>query len=240
MTIKNSTNFVDVIENAIGRPLSKKELINTPVGFEELESLSVALNEFNNEYKLPIKKETDLRPSISPRLKISDSLGFNYVSRIHDFSQYKGVFTGELKKYLLYCHGLVIEDPLVYLLDYFRPGCFNSPYAISRMPVINSLLIEYSEISDLIRSNIVFPVSEPHHFENEVPYPDNDLLKELSNRLIDGPKNLPQIVEFIFREQFRKQNFDNNVDSFYPGLEYVSVLKEIMKIRQKNSQATML
>ncbi|WP_350316143.1 hypothetical protein OHK33_19350 [Pectobacterium aroidearum] len=233
MTIKRSTNFVDVIENTIGRPLLKKELIKNPLGFTELESLSEALNDFNKEYKLPIKKETDLRPSISPRLKITDNLGFNYVSRIHDFSQYEGVFTGELKKYLLYCHGLVIEDPLVYLLDYFRPGCTNSPYALARLPVINSLLLEYSEISDLIKSEIIFPVSESRYCENEVPYPDDDLLKEISKRLIFKINNLPQLVGFVFREQFRKQIFDNNIDSFYPGLEYVSVLKEIMKIRQE-------
>lgn len=233
MKIKHSTNFVDLIENAIGRPLSKKDLINTPIEFAELESLSVALNQFHKEYKLPIKKETDLRPSISPRLKIADSLGFNYVSRIHDFTEYKGVFTGELKKYLLYCHGLVIEDPLVYLLDYFRPGCTNSLHALERMPVINSLLIEYSDISDLIRSNIVFPISEPQYFENEVPHPDEYLLKELSNRLIGRESNLPQLADFIFREEFRKQNLDNNVDLFYPSLDYISVLKEIMKIRQE-------
>jgi hypothetical protein len=233
MENKGSTNFVDVIEDAIGRPLLKKELINKPVGYSELENLSIALNNFNKEYKLPLKNETDLRPSISPRLKIADNLGFNYVSRIHEFSEYKGMFIGELKKYLLYCHGLVIEDPLAYLLDYFRPGCANSPYAIARIPVINSLLLEYSVISELIRSNVIFPVSEPQRYENEVPYPEDDLLAELSNRLNDSKYNIPELARFIFREQFRKLNFENNVDLFYPGVEYIDVLKEIMKIQEE-------
>ncbi|WP_226295009.1 hypothetical protein [Pectobacterium carotovorum] len=232
MKIKRTTNFIDVIENTIGRPLLKKELIKKPLGSTELENLSIALNDFNKEYKLPIKKETDLRPSISPRLKMTDELGFNYVSRIHDFSQYEGVFTGELKKHLLYCHGLVIEDPLVYLLDYFRPGCANSSYALARLPAINSLLLEYSDISDLIKSEIIFPVSEPQYFENEVPYPEGDLLKELSDRLVNRYRNVPQLAEFIFREQFRKQKFSNNIDSFYPSHEHVNVLKEIMKIQK--------
>ncbi|MCM7456444.1 hypothetical protein M8R64_13290 [Enterobacter hormaechei] len=232
METKLSTNFIDVIENTIGRPLLKKELLKRPVGSKELENLGMALNDFNNQYKLPIKKETDLRPSISPRLDTIYDLGFNYVSRIHDVSQFQGAFTGELKKYLLYCHGLVIEDPLVYLLDYFRPGSSNNQHALARLPAINSLLLEYSDISDLIRSGIVFPVSEPQYSDNEVPYPEDCLLKELSKRIIDKNDTIPQLAAFVLREQFRKKQFHNNIDSFYPSFEHVSVLKEIMKIQQ--------
>lgn len=233
MDPKLSTNFIDVIENTIGRPLLKKELLKIPVESKELENLGMALNDFNNQYKLPIKKETDLRPSISPKLDTRYDFGFNYVSRIHDASQFQGEFTGELKKYLLYCHGLVIEDPLVYLLDYFRPGSSNDQYALARLPAINSLLLEYSDISDLIRSGIVFPVSEPQYSDNEVPYPEDSLLKELSKRIIDKNDKIPQLAAFILREQFRKKKFHNNIDSFYPSFEHVSVLKEIMKIQQE-------
>ncbi|WP_200967953.1 hypothetical protein [Enterobacter oligotrophicus] len=207
METKLSTNFIDVIENTIGRPLLKKELLKRPVGSKELVNLGMALNDFNNQYKLPIKKETDLRPSISPRLDTIYDLGFNYVSRIHDVSQFQGAFTGELKKYLLYCHGLVIEDPLVYLLDYFRPGSSNNQHALARLPAINSLLLEYSDISDLIRSGIVFPVSEPQCSDNEVPYPEDCLLKELSKRIIDKNDTIPQLAAFVLREQFRKNSF---------------------------------
>lgn len=233
MTSIKQTNFIDVIENSIGRPLSKNDLIKNPLEFKEIETLGVAINVFKNGYKLPKKNDTDLRPSISPRLKLTDNLGFNYVSRIHEFPQYEGLFTSEIKKYLLYCHGLVIEDPLSYLLDYFRPGCKDSPYAQARVPVINSLLIEYSGISELIKSGIVFPVSEPFYYENEVPHPDKSLLEELSQRLVKNQHHLSQLTDFIFLEQFRKQKFDNYVDSFYPDLEYISVLNEIMKIRNE-------
>lgn len=207
MDIKPSTNFIDVIENTIGRPLLKKELLKRPVGSTELENLSMALNDFNKQYKLPIKKETDLRPSISPKLDIINELGFNYVRRINDISQFEGAFTGELKKYLLFCHGLVMEDPLVYLLDYFRPGSSSNQYALARLPAINSLLLEYSGISDLIRSGIVFPVSEPQYSYNEVPYPEDVLLKELSKRIIDENNKIPQLAAFVLREQFRKKSF---------------------------------
>lgn len=233
MDIKISTNFIDVIENTIGRPLLTKELLKRPVGSTELENLSMALNNFNKQYKLPIKQETDLRPSISPKLDTIYELGFNYVSRIHDVSQFKGAFTGELKKYLLYCHGLVIEDPLIYLLDYFGPGSSNSQHALARLPAINSLLLEYSDISDLIRSGIVFPVSEPQYSDNEVPYPEDGLLKELSKRITGRNKDIPQLAAFVLREQFRKKKFHYNIDSFYPSLEHVDVLKEIMKIQQE-------
>ncbi|MGO2439181.1 MAG: hypothetical protein ACTH8B_04765 [Serratia proteamaculans] len=233
MDIKPSTNFIDVIENTIGRPLLKKELLKRPVGSTELENLSMALNDFNKQYKLPIKKETDLRPSISPKLDIINELGFNYVRRIHDISQFEGAFTGELKKYLLFCHGLVMEDPLVYLLDYFRPGSSSNQYALARLPAINSLLLEYSGISDLIRSGIVFPVSEPQYPDNEVPYPEDALLKELSKRIIDGNDKIPQLAAFVLREQFRKRKFYYNIDSFYPSFDHINVLKEMMKIQQE-------
>ncbi|XQS17086.1 hypothetical protein ACJ6TS_00495 [Citrobacter telavivensis] len=231
MDVKCSNNFIDVIEESVGRPLLRKELLRHPIKTVELEKLSVALNDFSRQYELPIKKDTELRPSISPKLEQINELGFNYVRRIHDTSQYTGGFTRALKKYLLYCHGLVIEDPLVYLLDYFRHGGANSPYALERLPAINSLLLEYSDISDLIRSNIVFPVSEPLYADNDVPYPEESLLKELRLRLSDKSENLSQLAEFIYRENFRKQQFSDNIDSFYPSHEYVDVLKEIMIIQ---------
>lgn len=231
MNFKCSSNFIDVIEESISRPLLREELLKHPVTKIELKKLSVALNDFSKQYELPIKKDTELRPSISPKLEHINELGFNYVRRIHDITQYEGGFTRALKKYLLYCHGLVIEDPLIYLLDYFRLGGTISPYALERLPAINSLLLEYSDISDLVKSNIIFPVSEPLYSSNEVPYPEEDLLKELDCRLKNKNNNLPQLAEFIFKEQFRKQKFSNNVDSFYPSHEHVTVLKEIMKIQ---------
>jgi hypothetical protein len=232
MNNNQSKNFIDVIEDSIGRPLIKEELLNYPLKNKELENLSVKLNDFSRHYKLPIKKETELRPSISPRLDNIDELGFNYVRRIHESKNFEGGFTREIKKYLLYCHGLVIEDPLLYLLDYFRGDSSNSPHAMERIPVINSLILEYSNISELIRSNIIFPVSEPFYTENEVPYPKDDLINELHNRIKGNSYNTSNVASFIFREQFRKLKFLNNVDSFYPSHHHVEVLKEIMKIQQ--------
>lgn len=226
-------NFIEAIEQSIGRPLLKKELIKNPLEFAELEKLSTAIKKFNEDYRLPVKNENELRPSISPRLKLTEALGFNYVSRIHESPQYSGTFTRELKKYLLYCHSLVIEDPLCYLLDYFRPGCANSQHTLDRIPAVNSLLLEYSGISDLIKSNIIFPVREPFYFENNVPRPDGKLLEDLREKLIEKRINLHQVTEFIFLEQFRKEIFGNNIDSFYPSLDYVTVFKEIMNIRQE-------
>lgn len=233
MDVIRSKNFIDVIEDSISRPLLRKELQKYPVTFLELEKLRVALNEFNRGYKLPIKKDTELRPAISPKLNTINNMGFNYVRRFQDYSQHVGEFTRTIKSYLLYCHGLVIEDPLIYLLDYFNINSASCNYALERMPAIQLLLLEYCDISDLIREEIIFPISEPRYPENEIPSPNEFIMQSLSQRLAEVPNDLSRIVRFIYREQFRKKNFENNVDIFFPSCNYAFILQELMKIQQE-------
>jgi len=143
-----------------------------------------------------------------------------------------------LKRYLLYCHSLVFEDPLPYLLDYFEPN-IETDTALRRIPAVNALLAEYADLKQLITSRILLPISHPAIILNELPVLDKDTQKDLEKRLPNLPSDVVDLLAHkIIEEQYRRRRFNNNVDLFFPHTDYVLILRELLKLEQKKFAST--
>jgi len=153
-TSDTSPTVVDVYESCLGRSLERKDLSRSPLTPKDLSTFALALSNHYRTYRLPRKAVPDLRPSISPGFTTSRSVGLDYVFGTRHFrgtfdfkfdTASQGEMTLNLKRYLLYCHGIVIQDPLPYLLDYFENGR-TSEAALARLPAVHALLSEYADL----------------------------------------------------------------------------------------------
>lgn len=148
--------------------------------------------------------------------------------------------TSGLKQFLLYCHSVVIEDPLPYLLDYFRLDPI-SDLARVRIPAVQSLLAEYADISSLLRQNIVIPVQGRTVFGNEVNYLRDEKM------IADICASLPQMsdrdvkfrLDMIAEENYRNSFLNNQVDYYFPDSKYVDVLRESLRMMKEKFSSEM-
>lgn len=219
--------LVDVIEASLGINFTPEDVIKLTIDHDILKDLSDGVNEFHNHFSLPEKRVSEFRPSISTTFGKEHSIGFQHVSGVDGLEIDRAV-----KKYLLFSHALVIEDPLVYLLDYFRSGLENE-YSRARIPRIKDLLIQYAKAGDLIRNKIVFPIAgEPIHI-NKIAYVSDEDIKGICKRLPDLSASVIQrCCQQIAEERYSLATLDNRADYFFPRPEYVEVLHEIIKLEE--------
>ena len=241
-TTNSSSTLVEVYENCLARPLQRKNLSRHPLTHQELSRLAEAVSEHYKIYQLPQKSPSELRPSISPSFTTSQSVGLDYVSGEKHFSgpfKYKfdatseGEMTANLKRYLLYCHGLVFPDPLPYLLDYFRGGTVTD-VGLQRVPAVNALLSEYADLKDLIDKRILLPFAHHQKFLNDAPILHGAMAKTLEDRLPEfSPFEVRMLAHTIIEEQHFRRRLEDKVDLFFPRTFYVIVLRELLKITEE-------
>lgn len=231
-----SLTLPDLIENALEIRFEPKTFGDYKAEPKKLQALGYAVQDFYNNFPKPGKATNELRPYIAPRFLAGAKLGANYVAGTGPMFEYeydgstRGEVVKEIKRYLLYCHGLAIHDRLPYLLDYFRLDP-NHDQAKKRLPGITALLQEYSHIAELMRTGIVLPLSDEVFgtvFFNEYLPRHTD---ELQAHLPQLKKESLEIVESIIRHgQIEIERADHIIDLFFPSSEYVDVLRELLTI----------
>lgn len=227
----------DIVENALGERFVPDEIEKLAFRPEAIRDLANAVQNFYENFPATFEKGSDqLRPFIGPQFTVGERLGGKFVAGTgqafeYEFSgQIRGELTAEVKRYLLYCHGLAFHDRLPYLLDYFRLDPYH-PEARKRAPAIKELLVEYSQFSELLRRGIVVPISE-EVYGSRINIPDFPLhTDELRARLPDLDPDTLEIIEPIVVEmQVMIERGGYIFDSFFPSKVYVEVLREILRI----------
>ncbi|MGJ7607211.1 glycine zipper family protein [Variovorax sp. LT1R20] len=219
--------LAEVIETSLGIALNLEEIKKFDFNHQNISDLAKGVGEFHEIFSLPEKFDSEFRPSISPAFGQDHSIGFGHVSGVPGQE-----VESAIKKYLLFSHGLVFEDPLIYLLDYFRDGA-EDEYSRVRIPRVRDLLIQYAKVAELIRMKIVFPVTgEPNQIDR-IEYLDSKQVDEISKRLPDMEKVIVQLCcQKIAEERYSLSTFGNRADYFFPRPEYVRVLHEIVKLEK--------
>lgn len=181
--------------------------------------------------QIPSKKVAELRPFIDLPQGARNSPGMDFV---FDFSStVSDRMTSEIKKYLLYCHSLCIRDPLPYLLDYFRLAP-NSEFALTQLPAVKALLIEYTNLEQLIRKNTVIPISDEvygFHSGSVLGLEENDYLEKQLPHLRNEVYLLASIIR---EEQWRIGNLNQNIDFYFTHTDFIEVFRELLRFSEKN------
>ena len=104
----NSSRFkslAHVIEEILSIPLRRKEIEKYEPSPHSLHELALAVRTYYTDFQIPPKDPWSLRPYIFvPGMPPFGSLGMNYV---FDYpSTVSGTIALNVKKYLLYCHGI--------------------------------------------------------------------------------------------------------------------------------------
>ena len=236
-----SRTIIDVIESWLGSHLTEKYLSRLQLSPKSLAELGQLLNEHYDTYELPIKPESELRPFISTQFTTSGSMGLNYVfgerhfDKTHTYqfdASSQGEMTQSIKKVLLYSHGVVIQDPLPYLLDYFTDGLDNE-ISRSRVPAVQSLLQEYADLAELVRQQIVIPILEPVLDGMNIPRVQPDHITELKGRLPDLGIDAQILANEILEVEHRRNRLGDRVDPFFPHRDFVRVLRELLLLSEK-------
>lgn len=241
-----SKNLVEVYQSATGRPLRRSDLSRHPLLHNELATLGLALQEHYRTYEIPKKTKFELRPSISTGYEVSRSTGLHYVFGKEHFGgtfEYKfdpltqGKMVDSIKTYLLYCHSIVIQDPLPYLLDYFRYNQ-EGDHSVNRLPATNALLCEYADLAELIQSNIIIPVSEPTIPPGKVPSLPALWRDKITSKLsMLRPQYVHLMAQKVLEEQYRRRYFNDQIDMFFPKTDYVFVLRELLKLSEQKFES---
>lgn len=233
-------NIVDLFENTLSRPLSKKELIKHGLGLNEIRALAIeSRQEYYKKTIPPKESEFEIRPFIPPEFNmgIMDyAVGGNVSKSFNKFifdKNIPGKMNASIKQLLLYSHSIVINDPLDYILDYFFLNQDDNPpdFILGRIEAANSLLIEYSEIADLIKNRIVIPVEmfalgrHKSLFQTEAS--SASLTEKLSQEI--PAEEIKKYEHIIYDIIGRYNMLEGKVDFFFPEQNYVYVLKEILK-----------
>ena len=142
----------------------------------------------------------------------------------------QGGLIAEVKRYLLYSHGLAFHDRLPYLLDYFHLNSRNE-HARRRLHAVKSLLIEYSHLQELLRRGIVVPLS--YEVFGLIPAnltypPDVDALQAQLPHI--NPENVRFFAGEIIRGQIQIERANGIIDPFYPTRDYIDVFRELLRL----------
>jgi hypothetical protein len=229
------TTVANVIEEALGEAIGPELIVRAgrvPEG--RLENLRERHSAFLAGYRLPAKKTSQLRPYLHPKLLQLTSQGqlLDYQAFFHDFDQAAtpGQQENVIKKYLLYCDGVILHDPLLYILDYV-----GSPaHAEKTRRRFADYLSFLSYIRPLVDSGVVTFIDEaPYrnikkHAVWPVPLVFADDLSRLAQRIdiAEGPRRIPETEkEFILwygmpglsSSLVARQYHRGNLDLFFPN-----------------------
>lgn len=242
-----NNSIVDVIEECIGFPLDESYISNYEISPNTLHELSFALMDYYEHFTLPERQRDELRPYISAQLTASMPLGMDYVFGQRRFSG-RDSNTGicysydandissmsfNVKKYLLFCHRIFIQDPIPYLLDYFRLDP-TSESSIARLPAIKQILKEYARLKPLLQQKIVVPLSDEIFgiITTNDTMPDSEMLNRIEKRLIERGRGhllpIAPIVGNISVQQYKVNRVKDRMDLFFPNSSWIVVFKELL------------
>lgn len=113
-------NAVDIIENTLEDALSPDLVVAVERGLprKRLVELAARYRTFTQDFRLPPKEPTHLRPFINPSAAEGLHLDRLYLDPF--FRAERSGAQDVLKHHLLYAHSLVLHDPLPYHLDFFE------------------------------------------------------------------------------------------------------------------------
>ena len=226
---ESSGNIIEVVEAVLDVPFTTKELEKLDLTPQKTHELAIALHDYYAELCIPSKKISELRPFIDLPLRATKSPGMDFV---FDFkSSVSDRMTGEIKKYLLYCHSVCIRDPLPYLLDYYRLAP-NSKYALAQLPAVKALLVEYTKLAKLIRKNIIIPISDEvygFHSGRALEIEERDYLQKQLPHLHHV---VPLLAGIIREEQWRISKLNQDVDFYFTHPDFIEVFRELLRFSE--------
>jgi len=226
----------DIVENALGVRFEPRSFEHYDPEPAELRNLAEAVLDFYSSFPDFSKPVNVLRPYIAPRFAASSKIGEDFVLgsgpafEYHFDPSIQGQLVSEVKRYLLYCHGVAIYDRLPSLLDYFRLD-HHSDEARKRLPAVKAMLAEYAQLTELMRRGILVPLSDEALgtvFANDYQARHTD---ELHSRLPGLTREKLEILESLIRHgQIEVERARHSIDLFFPGQNYLDVFRELLKI----------
>ncbi len=214
----------DVIENALQVECSPAALAKWEPDAERVRDLAFAVRSFYSSLPNFAKPATELRPYVAGHFAAGRKFREAFVAG----SGNAGELVSEVKRYLLYSHGLAFYDPLPYLLDYFRLDPHGAE-SLRKLSAVRSLLVEYSHLRELLRRGIVVPLADEVFGPISSTGPRD--LEALESRL---PNMKPEAVEImadiVIRGQIEIERANRIIDPFFPTPAYVEVFRELLRM----------
>ena len=132
------SNPIPIIENVFGEKLSSELLVRVrtlDVGLYERLLEAVKLFEVDRDKSIPAREEGELRPyfsSINP--SVSSPMSGHYGLHEKSFETQDDIwsFCDRIKERLLYCHKIVLDDPLWLHADVLQNSCTYKPDSFFR------------------------------------------------------------------------------------------------------------
>jgi hypothetical protein len=248
--------IVDVLEDVLQVPFEPRYISNlaSPIA----KRLADRVGEFYRAFKIPEKKENQLRPYLSPRFTTTYGLGIDYYTKPAFFKDGNFEFNPaeiqelapQIKTYLLYCDSVCIYDALPPMLDYFRFGD-SSGISQRRLPALTHLLKQYAGVAPLLRNRILIPICDEVFGERrDTPFVDDVEKVEIVAALVHDDKSLPadeaigiaRVLGSIVKEQWwQKEYLQGRVDLYFPHRQYSQVLLGILRsLERRFSSATIV
>src|SRR5262249_20026814 len=166
------TTIVQTIEEVLEAPVGPDLISHVEhLSDSHLGRLQQACERFHSEYRLPYKAASQFRPYLHPGL-----LGMTRDRDVLDYTAFwnfdavttPAVQEDALKCYLLYCHGVILQDPLLYILDFVGSDEYKK---VTRERLTNYLSF-LSYIKPLVDCGIVLFIDEAQYkARDRVTYP---------------------------------------------------------------------
>jgi hypothetical protein len=224
----------DVIENALQIECNPVVLGKWKPDVARIRDLAFAVQSFYSNLPDFAKPATELRPYVAGNFAAGRKFREAYVAGSGRASEYRfdnrvqGELVSEVKRYLLYSHGLAFYDPLPYLLDHFRLDPHGEQSRM-RLPALRSLLVEYSHLRELLRRGIVVPLADEVFGPIPVTLPCDP--EALYSRLPNiKPEAVEILADIVIRGQIEIERAKRIIDPFFPTYAYVEVLREILRV----------
>jgi hypothetical protein len=242
MAMPDHQTIVDVFEEVLGVPFdlrwTKKISIDVPVA----RRLAGAVTAYYKSFRLPEKDRGEMRPYLFHGYTTGKRFWDEYVRSDNRISPSRDTeLLLLLKPFLLYAHGISFYDPLLGLLDYFGERLRGSRYEKAHLPSLAHLLFQYVKIADLIRHQIVVPISDEQlvgrYRNNDFGLSDREIC-EVTECLVSIPRfqreaenfDLNHLVGSIIKEQlYLSQELENRIDLYFPRESCVLILQGLLR-----------
>ena len=239
----DSLTIVDVFEEVLQVPFEAGHLSGLDI--PTLRRLAYRLHSFFENFNIPEKADGELRPYLFHRYTTAHAMNREFWSSTSPLD-----IAPQIKAYLLYCHGLVFEDGLSYMLDYFR---FSDDKSALKdvIPIVENLLKQYASIAPLLRHKIVIPVTIPgtpgiESYRRNTTAVDKHEIQEITAQLkkkslYDDISQVYLLGQIVKEQWFISMNSQNAVDMYFPDEIYVDIYQGLLRaLRHRFSSQTVL
>ncbi|MEM1276584.1 MAG: hypothetical protein AAGH74_08660 [Pseudomonadota bacterium] len=239
---KNQT-IVDVFEGVLQEEFSSKLPANFFLDVSTARRLASAVRLYYKGFRFPAKSIGEVRPYISPKFTSGMTPTDSYVKYIGDGYNFDPNEALEIfdfiKPYLLYSHSVCFYDPLPQLLDYYMESGPETEYERLRLHAVTHLLVQYAKIADLIRANIVVPISDEvwgHGGKTPFHLSQDELAtafssEQISARIKDGELGeewINLLGGLVKSQMWHAAHSYGGVDLYFPTHDYVPIYKAIL------------